>query len=238
MLQVEKLLKYQEEDEKLLNVERELSNSAERKNLAQAVNFVTKATERLEALDGKAISLAAALDELNKKYAEVAETLADFENLDELLEGGADISFYKKNIAQITEKLKSIKQEVNALTKAIKESGEEFQTLYTKNRAMQKQGKEYQEAYEALKAEKRKESDVIKAELAKLAKDIDPEYMQRYQVKRSERIFPILCPEKDGRCSKCGSELSLVGKENISSGGVIECDDCHRFIYNAGKFTK
>lgn len=232
MSQVEKLLKYQEEDEKLLKVERELSNSTERKNLAQAVNFVTKATERLEALDGKALSLAAALEELKTKYAEVAETLSEFEHVDELLEGGADISFYKKNIAQITEKLKAIRQEVTALSKAIKDSNEEFQNLYVKNRAMQKQGKEFQEAYEKLKAEKRKESDAIKSELDKLAKDIQPEYMQRYQVKRSERIFPILCPVKDGRCSKCGSELSLVGKEKISSGGVVECDNCHRFIYN------
>ena len=231
MSQVEKLLKYQEVDEKLLNVERELSNSTERKNLAQAVNFVTKATERLETLDSKALSLAATLEELKQKYAEVAETLADFENLDELLEGGADISFYKKNIAQITEKLKAIRQDVSALTKTIKDSNEEFQNLYVKNRAMQKQGKEYQEAYEALKVEKRKESEVIKGELTKLAKDINPEYMQRYQVKRSERIFPILCPVKDGRCSKCGSELSLIGKEKISSGGVVECDNCHRFIY-------
>lgn len=231
MSQIEKLLKYQEADEKLLKVERELSNSTERKNLAQAVNFVTKATERLEALDGKALSLASVLDELKEKYAEVAETLAEFEHLDELLEGGAEISFYKKNILQITDKLKAIKQEVAALNKAIKESNEEFQTLYLKNRAMQKQGKEYQEAYEKLKAEKRKESDAIKSELAALAKDITPEYLQRYQIKRSERIFPILCPAKDGRCSKCGSELSLVGKEKITSGGIVECDNCHRVLY-------
>ncbi len=231
MTNVEKLLKYQEEDEKLLTVERELASSQERKNLAQAVNFVTKATERLEALDGKALTLSATLEELNKKYAEVSETLAEFENLDELLEGGADITFYKKSLAQISEKLKSIKQEVAALTKAIKESNEEFQTLYTKNRAMQKQGKEYQEAYEKLKAEKRKESEVIKAELAKIASDISPEVMKGYMSKRSERIFPILCPEKAGRCSKCGSELSLAGKEKLLTGGVVECDNCHRYIF-------
>ncbi len=231
MSYVEKLLKYQEEDEKLLKVERELSNSPERKNLVQAVNFVTKATEKLEALDGKALSLEATFKELDEKYAEVAETLAEFDNLEELLEGGADISFYKKNISQITDKLKSLKQDIAALNKAIKESNEEFQNLYAKNRTMQKQGKEFQETYEKLKAEKRKESEIIKVELSKLAQDIAPEVMQRYQMKRSERIFPILCPAKDGRCSKCGYELSLAGKEKLSSGGVVECDNCHRFVY-------
>ena len=231
MSQIDKLLKYQEEDAKLLNVEREVASSAERKNLAQAVNFVTKATERLEALDGKARSLEAVSEELKKKYEETVETLAEFENLDELIEDGADISFYKKNLAQITERLKSLKQEVAALSKTIKETDEEFQNLYQKNRAMQKQGKEYQEAYEKYKTEKRKESETIKEGLDKLAKDISPEFMRRYQIKRSEHIFPVLSAVKNDRCSKCGYELSLVGKEKISSDGIVECENCHRILY-------
>lgn len=231
MTQVEKLLKYQEEDAKLLKVEREVSGSEERKNLAQAVNFVTKAAERLEALDAKARTLYLQLESLNKKYEEVSETLDEFQNLDELLEGGADISFYKKNLAQVTERLKAIRQEVSALNKAIKESDEEFKTLYQKNRNMQKQGKELQEKYEKLKAEKRKESEEIKATLDGLAKDIDPLYLKHYLMKRSERVFPILCPAQNGRCSKCGSELSIAQKEKINSGSVVECDNCHRFLY-------
>ncbi len=235
MTQIEMLLKYQEEDAKLLKVEREVASSVERKNLAQAVNFVTKATERLDALDGKASSFGPLLEELRKKCDELVETLAEFENLDEMLEEGGDISFYKRNIAQITDSLKNLRQEVSALGKAVKESDEEFQTLYQKNRAMQKQGKEYQETYEKYKAEKRKESEGIKTELGRLAKDIDPEVMKRYQTKRSEHIFPVLCPVKNDRCTKCGYELSLVGKEKITSQGYVECENCHSILFSEKK---
>lgn len=235
MTQIEMLLKYQEEDAKLLKVEREVASSVERKNLAQAVNFVTKATERLDALEGKAGSLNNLLEQLQKEYAELAETLAEFENLDEMLAEGADISFYKRNITHITDSLKTIKQEVASLNKAIKESDEEFQTLYQKNRAMQKQGKEFQETYEKYKSEKRKESESIKAGLEKLAKDIDPDVMKRYQTKRNEHIFPVLCPVKSNRCTKCGYELSLVGKEKISAKGYVECENCHSILYTDGK---
>ncbi len=231
MSQVEKLLKYQEIDAKLLKIEREVQNSDERKNLMQAANFVTKAQERLDALDGKALGFSKLFAELDEKYAELNETLSDFENLDELLEGGADISFYKKNLTQLTDKLKSLRQEVNALNKSIREANEEFQSLYQKTRAMQKQGKEYQDVYEKFRAEKRKEIDAVKEELKALAADIDPKVLQHYQSKRSERIFPILCPAKSGRCTKCGSELSLAGKERLSQGGIVECDNCHRFLY-------
>ncbi len=232
MAQVEKLLKYQQEDSKLLSIEREAANSEERRNFTQAKAFLTKAPEKLDALESKAIELSALLERLNKQYEEISETLTDFENLDELVDGGADISFYKKNVLQITERLKSIRAEVSALTAAIKSSDDEYQTMKKKVISVQKQYAEYSEKYKAYKESKLKEMSQIQKELAVLEKDIDPEVMQKYQSKRSERIFPILCAVKNGRCSKCGTELSLIGKEKIGSGNVTECDNCHRFLYS------
>ena len=66
MTQVDKLLKYQETDEKLLKLERDLGNSEERKNFVQAKSFLTKAPEKLDALNAKAIELTAIVTELNK----------------------------------------------------------------------------------------------------------------------------------------------------------------------------
>lgn len=232
MAQVEKLLKYQQEDSKLLSIEKEAANSEERRNFTQAKAFLTKAPEKLDALESKAIELAALLERLNKQYAEISETLTDFENLDELVDGGAEISFYKKNVLQITERLKSIRAEVSSLTAAIKSSDEEYQAMKKKVILVQKQYAEYSEKYKAYKESKLKEMSEIQKELAVLEKDIDPSVMQRYQAKRSERIFPILCAVKNGRCSKCGTELSLIGKDKIAAGNITECDNCHRFLYS------
>ena len=231
MTQVEKLLKYQETDEKLLKLERDLGNSDERKKYVQAKSFLTKAPEKLDALEAKAVELAALVTELNKKYAEIAETLSDFDHIDEMVDGGADISFYKKNVTQISDRLKSIKADVASLTKAIKDADEEYRQMKNKTIEMQKQYSESSEAYKKLKEGLQGEALAVKKELDALKKDIEPEVMKKYEIKRSERIFPILCAEKGGRCSKCGSELSLAGKEKISSGIVVECDNCHRILY-------
>lgn len=235
MAQVEQLLKYQEEDSKLLRIEREAANSEERKNYTQAKNFLTKAPEKLEALDARARELAVLLDRLNKQYAEIAETLGDFESLDELVDGGADISFYKKNVLQITEKLKSIKAEISALTKSINAADEEYKALKKKTITIQKQYVEYQNAYKLYRQKKTEEMDGIRRELEKLSKSIDGKIMEKYIAKRNERIFPIICPVKpsgkDLRCSSCGMDLSLAGREKISSGAVTECENCHRFLY-------
>lgn len=233
MAQVEKLLKYQETDEKLLKLERETSNSDERKNFVQAKNFLTKAPEKLDALEAKAKELTALLNELNGKYAEIAETLGDFENLDELVDGGADVTFYKKNLLQITEQIKNIKADVTALSKSIKDSDEEYQAMKKKTIAVQKQYAEYSEVYKKYKEGKLEEVNAVREELAAIAKDISPEVLKKYEVKRSERIFPIICEAVNGRCSKCGTELSLAGKDLVSGGNVTECENCHRFLYKA-----
>lgn len=231
MAQIEKLLKYQEEDSKLLQIEREAANSEEWKNYSQAKSFLTKAPDKLDAMDARARELQSLLTRLTEKYEEIAETIRDFEHIDELVEGGADISFYKKNVSQISDRLKSVRSEINALVKSVKEADEEYQALKKKTITVQKQYVDYQSAYQEYKKTKLAEMDEVKAELKKLSADINAEVMKRYEMKRSERIFPIICAVKNDRCSKCGMELSIIGKEKISGGEVTECENCHRFLY-------
>lgn len=229
--QVEKLLKYQEEDSKLLKLEQEVAGSEERKKYLQAKNFLTKAPEQLDRLESKAGEMSALLSELNKKYDEICETLKDFENLDELVEGGADISFYKKNLTSITDQLKSLKSEINALVSSVKSADEEYQSLKKKTIAVQKQYKDYSETYKAYRDKKLAEMSVVQKSLASLEKDIDAKILAKYKEKRSERIFPVICALNGDRCSKCGTELSIAGKEIVGGGKVIECENCHRFLY-------
>ncbi len=231
MSQIEQLLKYQKEDEKLIKLEQEAASSEERKKYVQSKNFMTKAPEKLDQIDAKAAELERMAVRLNSVYEELAEALKDFDALDEMVEEGANVAFYKKSALSLQDKIKSLKSEINSLTANVKSVDEEYKALKKKVIAMQKQYKESHAVYNAYKEEKRKEMAVVEEELKKLAKGIDPAIFAKYQTKRSERIFPIICEVKGDRCSKCGIELSLAGKENLASGDVVECENCHRFLY-------
>ncbi len=232
MAQLEQLLQYQQVDSELLKIEQEASSSDERKNYVQAKKFLEKAAEKLDGLDAKARELTALANELNAKYAEIAETLGEFDNVDELLDGGAEISFYKKNVLQLLDTLRALKSEINGLNKSVKEADEEYRALKKKTLAVQEQyNTEFSVKYKAYVEAKKAEMAKIAAKLESIAKSIDAEVLKKYKIKRSERIFPILCAEKNGRCPKCGTELSLKGKEQIVSGEVIECDGCRRFLF-------
>lgn len=231
MSQISQLLLYQEKDSELLKLEQELSASEERKKFMQTQSFMKKASEKLDQLDAKSNSLLTRLEALEQNYKEIAETLKDFEHLDELVEEGADLSFYQRNAAKIAEQLKTLKGEINTLISIAKETSEEYQSLKKKVIATQKQIPEIDAAYKALKKSKQVEMDNVSKELNSLASSIDPEVLRKYQVKRSERIFPIICEINGDRCSKCGIELSIADKDKTADGRIVECENCHRFLY-------
>lgn len=233
MSQISQLLLYQQKDSELLKIEQEIAGSEERKKYVQTKSYLSKASEKLDKLEAQSQAILTHLDALNKRYAEISENLKEFEHLDDLVEGGADLSFYQRNLSQLIEKIKGLKAEIAALTASAKETSEEYQSMRKKVIAAQKQYPELQTAFKNFKASKQEESDKISKELAEIAKDIGEDVLRKYQAKRSERIFPIICEIKADRCSKCGIELSIADKDKVSAGKVVECENCHRILYKA-----
>lgn len=231
MSQIAQLLLYQQKDSELLKIEQEIANSEERKKYVQTQSYLKKASDKLDKLEAQSQGIVARADALNKLYGEIAETLKDFEHLDELVEEGADLSFYQRNASQIIEKIKSVKADLNSLVALAKETTEEYQGLKKKVITAQNQYPELRTAYLDFKKARQAQTDEISKELDKLAKDLDPEVLRKYQAKRSERIFPIICEIKADRCSKCGIELSIADKEKVAAGRVVECENCHRILY-------
>lgn len=232
MSQLQAILKYQEIDKKLYALERELAGCEERKEYVKAKKFLETAADKLDAYDAKAAQMKNEAVELTKKYLKTEDTLKDFAHLDELVEGGADIAFYKKNALSISDQLKKIKADLNALTAAINATHDEYQKLKKQVIAMQKLYKEAYEKYNAVKASKDGERKEIEAELAAAQKGISEEAMERYKTKRKERIFPVVGRLNGTRCPFCGMEPPLAARSKLTGGAIIECDNCRRIIYS------
>ena len=125
---IDELLQYQEADGRLRAVEQEIAATEERKKYMSARKFLEKAPEKLDALDAKAAELKHLFELLEKKYAEIADTIKDYENLDEMVdEQGGEISFYKKNASQIADNLRGLKAEINKLASQIESASAEYQ---------------------------------------------------------------------------------------------------------------
>ncbi len=233
MAQLQAILKYQDVDRNLFKIERELSGSEERKEYQKVKKFLESAPEKLDAYEVKAKSLRAEADELTRKYDQLEETLKDFEHLDELVEGGADISFYKKKAQSIVEKLKKIKSDLNLLAANIRSTDEEYKKLKKQVIGVEKKAPEVMKTYKEFKAVKDAEKKPYEEQLAALAKDIPAEMLDVYKMKRKEKIFPVVGQIVGGRCPYCSMDLPIAAKSKLSGGGWIECENhiCNRILF-------
>ncbi|MBQ8374330.1 MAG: hypothetical protein IJX98_02005 [Clostridia bacterium] len=232
MAQLQAILTYQEIDQKLFALERELASCEERKEYVKWKKWLESASEKLDSLDAKAAALKTEAVELTKKYLATEQTLKDFENLDELVEnGGADISFYKKKALSLMEKMKKIRAELNELEATIKATSEEYQKLKQQVIAAQKKYAEASERYKTKKASREDERLAIEAELAKAAESIEADVLARYKTKRKEKIFPVFGKLTSARCPFCSMQPPLAAINKLSGGATIECDHCHRMLY-------
>ena len=233
MSQLQAILTYQEIDAKLYKLERELASCEERKEYVKVKKFLETAPEKLDSLESKAVALNAEFAELSKKYVKLEETLVDFENLDELVTGGADITFYKKKAQSIVEQARKLKSDMNTLAENIKTTDAEYQKLKKQVISAQKQYPEVSEKYKAVKASRETERKEMETAVAQAAKNVPAEMLEVYQTKRKERIFPVVGELTGNRCPFCSMEPPLAARNKLTGGGSIECDNCHRIIFGS-----
>ncbi len=229
MTHLQALLSYQEIDSKLLKLDRELAESEEYKAYRKMQKFIKTAPEKLEALDLKASALTAEATQIAKQYEQMQTTLTEFENIDELVENGGDISFYKKKMQEITERLKKLKADAQNLEKSIKETSEEYGALKDKIMSAEKPYKVAMSKYKTFKESQDDERKTVEAKLAEIEKNISAEWLGKYKVKRDAKIFPVVFQTSNGSCL-CGSSVPIAYQEKLKDG--IECESCHRILFS------
>lgn len=229
MTHLQALLNYQEVDAKLLKLDRALAESDEYKNYRKMQKFVKTAPEKLEALDLKATALTAEATQIATQYEHMETTLAEFENIDELVENGGDISFYKKKMQEIIERLRKLKADALALEKSIKETSEEYSALKEKIMAAEKPYNVAMKKYKVFKESQDEERKGIESSLAELEKEIPEDWLNKYKAKRDAKVFPIVFKTLNGVCL-CGLDVPIAHRDKLKQG--VECDSCHRIIFS------
>ncbi len=226
----QELLEYQKVDGELRSIEKALSASEERKKYIQAKKFIEQAAERLEQQDKRAAELRRLAQKLEADYQEINRAISEYADLDDMVAEGGDVSFYKKNVQSLMERLRMTKGELNKLLSDIESACEEYQKLKKATISMQKQYKEYSEKFKQLRSAHAKEADEIAARLKVIGEKIPKDILEKYKQKRKENIFPVIVPLTNGRCV-CGMDFAIAQQSALSGGNVIECEHCHRFIY-------
>ncbi len=232
MAALQELLEYQRLDGELRKIELELGATEEKKKLNQAKVVMRNAEMRIAAQDKRALEIKALRDSLIARVDETSKAIAEYSDVEELVEGGGDVSFYKKSAQQLMDKLRSLKGELNKLIAEIEQLTAEYKKLMEQGKQMNKQKKEYSEKYKEVQAKYADRIEELNKKMEETAKNVSPEILEKYKQKRKEKVFPVLVPLRGDMCV-CGMDLPLAQRNRLAGGNVIECENCHRFIYNA-----
>lgn len=231
MAGLQDLLEYQRVDGELRKIENELNATEEKKKLNQARSVMKNAEARIAAQDKRAVELKALRDSLAFRVEETSRAIAEYSDVEEIVEGGGDVSFYKKNAQQLFDTLRALKADLAKLLAEVEQLSAEYKKMMEQGKQMNKQYKEYSEKFKEVQKKRAGETEALQQKLEEIAKRIPSEILEKYRQKRKEKVFPVLVPLAGDMCV-CGMDLPLAQRGRLAGGNIIECENCHRFIYN------
>ena len=231
-MSLQKMLEYQKIDYVYYRQQKELNESIERKNALTCKDRFNKQVDAFttlrEQVKNNIIALKNAegkLAELDKMKARLDERMKTLESDEDFAEVGAQLDEYDKAVAELN-------KEVTRITKTLDEASFQSRRIVENMEELNKSYQENIQSYSQKKALFEKNTQSTRETLAELAKDIEPEYMQKYTELRNARKMPAFVSYEKGNCSGCGMDISIeVDKKMVNPGDVAECPHCGRIVY-------
>ena len=231
---IEQLLQYQNVDTKLREIETEISQSEERKKAVSAQKFLNSVNDSIALLEKRAEELANKYNESVALYKRLGDEIKEYDDVDET-DDIEQLGYVKRKAQELNDEIENLANGIEQISREISVVLKEFTQLKSKTKEAKSQYSEFVPKYNALKASKEEEMKKIKAELAKIEKQIPPEEMELYKTKRKDKIFPVLYAVqvfgKKPHCSRCGTEFPMACFDSLKKGSLVECDSCHRLVY-------
>ena len=228
---LQEILTYQEIDKGLIKIENLLLSSDERKIISRAKNFLVESERNAARMEERAEELLKMFNDAKKAYDENAQLVKEYEATVNTLKSGDEAAYLIKKVNQALDNLKTIEKDLAAISKDMEDLSKSFNEFRAKYNAAGKEYLENKEKYEQLKEKYAPSMKELKDKLDEQAKKIDPTIMEKYLKRRADRIFPVLVEVRGNMCGGCSMEISLKEIDKLRSDKIIECENCHRFIY-------
>jgi len=233
---LEAILKYQEIEQNIDALENELKKSKEFDEANKAKKLLSELRVKVEKLEDSAKTILARYQKATAKFAQYTKKL---EALEAELAAADDskIALYEKAYKDFSTVSISLDKEIAYLYSEMEQINADYLALIMKSKEVRATYNKYKLAFEKQKAEKKPILDELKANLDKQKKVVDEKLLKIYLQKKEGRIFPVYAALASNKCSGCRMEVSAskLGAMKTNEYGVIECENCGRFIYKKSK---
>lgn len=225
------LLKYQEVDERLLQIEDVLRSSEAYKKCAQALKFLKSADENRTQFEEHSNALISSFNEKTKELEHLLEEKQEISTDSDTDE--KQVAFLIKKASELSKRLSALEAEIANLETEIKKLLSAYSSFLKKGKEYSDQLKEFKAPYDELVKKTNADKQEVLAELGKLESKIPEKYVKIYKEKRKDGKGKIVCQVLNDVCTGCNTELVTIEKEKLNKEKIIECPNCHKLIYLA-----
>lgn len=227
------ILKYQEIEGNLIAEENELLKSKDREKASEIQQTLKNQHSRLVSLENQAAKVNDSYKKATEKYNEFLKKLESLEKEIETADA-QKIAIYEKAYKDFSAIANTLEKDIANIYSLIQQISKEYEEIIRKSKTEREKFDKFKAAYAKLKSEKEPKIAQAKEMLQKQVKEIDSKLLSIYNQKRDSKMFPVFVALASNKCGGCRMEISAskLGQMKTNEYGVIECENCGRFIYN------
>ena len=230
-MSVQKIIEYQKIDFNIYKIEKNFTQSAEKKRLGQLRDEVKNKMDSLDELMRELEKCYTLLNGLNAKLSAAEElkpeTDVDFTKYEDLKE----FEKFDKEIAKYEEAVTNVTKEISKIIKRISEIGD----INTRvNEQITRLAEEFNTTKNVVEEKKKmllRDMLPYAKQLKAMEPEIDADILEKYKEIRKKKM-PVFVPFSDGSCLGCGINIALeVEKYLVNPFDYTECPHCGRLVY-------
>lgn len=227
---MQEIIKYQEIDAEIRKMEDRLEGSENRKIAREKQDNLKEILKELEKIEKASLALSEQYRKATLLYNDFVQRLEKFEKELEKLED-KNIEGLKELALSYAAKAETLESQIEVLSKKIDAADKAWEKYMDSAKKTREVLDSYKASYAKEKAMMVPQIEKMKKELALQGEKIEPSLLAKYKSKSDSKNFPIIYPVNKGRCGFCRVEISASKLSDLSKKGIIECENCGRFVY-------
>ena len=232
-MSIEKMLKYQETDMRLIKLENELKNSECAKKMIYFQAETKKSFDTLTSMNDVAKNNMDTIAKLKSKYDEICKQVEEISGEVLTESDEKQLDYYSKQLEKLYQSIDDMDKELSRSRKELADAGYKYTKEYEQAGKSSASFRRYSEEFNNLKKEKAVDANAIMKELRAMEVELDKALLDKYKKIRASKRPVFVQFVKPNICGGCGMEVAQDVINKLGEGRKIQdCPNCGRIIYN------
>ncbi len=228
---VNDILKYQELDGQLIQLDREITNSSERNSMNSLVKYLKEAQSKIVSLETLSANLLSEYDLQKKEYEKLLKDVTKLSKTSIEKKEANELNDIVSNINSIASELFNLEKKLNNIAGTIKEVLKDFEITKSNAWRARTKHKETKEKFNKMVGDAEPKKQTLKTEMAKLEKKIPADVFTKYKNVKHDNIFPVFVPVQNKTCSGCRIAIPSGKLDKLKTTQFMQCEQCGRVLY-------